>query len=137
VTSDSPPPFSTALRYLWASPVSLIGCALAGAAVLTGGEARAVEGVLEASGGMLTQWLPRVGIGMTPVAMALGHVVVAVDADTLDQTRAHERVHVAQAERWGFLFPAAYLAASAVIAWNGGDPYRDNPFEREARAGEA
>lgn len=125
------------LRYLWAAPVSLVGCVLAGAAAATGGRTRLVHGVLEVEGGVLARLLPKLGIGMTPVAMTLGHVVVAVDADTLEQTRLHERVHVAQAERWGFLFPAAYLAASAMIALRGGDPYRDNPFEREARAGEA
>jgi hypothetical protein len=137
MTDEVPPLLERGLRYLWAAPVSLLGCALAGAAVATGGDARVVDGVLEANGGVLAQLLPRLGVGMTPSAMALGHVVVAVDADTLEQTRAHERVHVAQAERWGFLFPAAYLAASAMVAWRGGDPYRDNPFEEEARAGEA
>lgn len=136
MTTERLPSLETGLRYLWAAPVSLIGGALAGAAVATGGHARVVDGVLEANGGVLAQLLPHLGIGMTPAAMAFGHVVVAVDADTLEQTRAHERVHVAQAERWGFLFPAAYLAASAIVAWRGGDPYRDNPFEQEARAGE-
>jgi hypothetical protein len=137
MTDEVSPLIERGLRYLWAAPVSLLGCALAGAAVATGGDARVVDGVLEANGGVLAQLLPRLGVGMTPSAMALGHVVVAVDADTLEQTRAHERVHVTQAERWGFLFPAAYLAASAMVAWRGGDPYRDNPFEEEARAGEA
>ncbi|MES2305014.1 MAG: hypothetical protein V4558_05880 [Gemmatimonadota bacterium] len=124
------------LGYLWAAPVSLVGCAIAGAALATGGRTHVVDGVLEVEGGLLTRLLPRVGIGMSPVAMTLGHVVIAIDADTLERTRLHERVHVAQTERWGFLFPAAYLAASARIALQGGDPYRDNPFEAEARAGE-
>ncbi|MEO5799304.1 MAG: hypothetical protein ABIZ70_13510 [Gemmatimonadales bacterium] len=122
--------------YLWAAPVSLIGCAVAGAALATGGRSQLVDGVLEVEGGLLTRLLPRVGIGMSPVAMTLGHVVIAVDAETLERTRLHERVHVAQTARWGFLFPAAYLLASAMIALRGGDPYRDNPFEAEARAGE-
>ena len=74
---------------------------------------------------------------MVPVAMTLGHVVVAIDAETLAQTRVHERIHVAQTERWGLFFPVAYLAAAAVIALRGGDPYRDNPFEQEARAAES
>jgi len=30
-----------------------------------------------------------------------------------------------------------WAAPVSLIAWNGGDPYRDNPFEQEARAGEA
>lgn len=125
------------LGYLWASPVSLVGCVVAGAAVATGGTSRVVDGALEVEGGLLTTLLPRLGVGVSPVAMTLGHVVVAVDRDTLEETRVHERVHVAQFERWGFLFPAAYLAASAVIALRGGDPYRDNPFEVEARAAES
>lgn len=125
------------LGYLWASPVSLVGCALAGAAVATGGTSRVVDGVLEVEGGVLATLIPRLGVGITPAAMTLGHVVVAVDSETLDDTRVHERAHVAQFERWGFLFPAAYLAASAVIAFRGGDPYRDNPFEVEARAAES
>lgn len=127
----------SALGYLWAAPVSLLGCAIAGVAVATGGHSRVVDGVLEVEGGVLAKLLPRVGVGMAPVAMTLGHVVVAVDADTLQRTRLHERVHVAQTERWGFLFPAAYLGASAIVALRGGDPYRDNPFEVAARAGES
>ena len=46
----------------------------------------------------------------------------------------HERIHVRQCERWGPLFLPAYLLASAFIALRGGNPYLDNPFEREAYA---
>ena len=46
--------------------------------------------------------------------------------------RAHERVHVAQCERWGIAFVPAYLAASAVVWLRGEDAYLDNPFERAA-----
>jgi hypothetical protein len=52
----------------------------------------------------------------------------------LDETRAHERVHVAQCERWGPLFVPAYLAAGAWAWARGRHPYFDNPFEREAFA---
>jgi hypothetical protein len=52
----------------------------------------------------------------------------------LDHCRTHELVHVRQYERWGPLFVPAYLASSAIIWLRGGDPYRDNPFEREAYA---
>jgi hypothetical protein len=121
------------LRYLWAAPVSLLGLIVTAAARITGGRSSVVSGVLEVEGGILTRLLPRLGIGMRPVAMTLGHVVVAIDADTLERTRRHERVHVAQTERWGVFFPLAYLAASAFVAVRGGDPYLDNPFEREAR----
>jgi hypothetical protein len=64
--------------------------------------------------------------------MTLGHVVWGVDPAALDRTRAHERIHVAQYERWGPLFLPAY-ALSSLMAWSRGqDPYRDNRFERQA-----
>jgi hypothetical protein len=58
--------------------------------------------------------------------------VLARDEAALDETRAHERVHVAQCERWGLLFVPAYLGASALAWLRGGDAYFDNVFEREA-----
>ena len=67
-------------------------------------------------------------------AMTLGHVVLGRDRQLLDATRAHERVHVRQCERWGPLFIPAYLIASALVLLRGGRPYEDNPFEREAYA---
>jgi hypothetical protein len=52
----------------------------------------------------------------------------------LDFCRSHELVHVRQYERWGVLFIPAYLLCSLVLWLTGRDPYRDNPFEREAYA---
>jgi hypothetical protein len=65
--------------------------------------------------------------------MALGHVVLGRDEAALDRTRAHERVHVRQAERWGPLFVPAYLLIGAWLLVRRRDPYRDHPFEVEAR----
>ena len=56
------------------------------------------------------------------------------DQAALDRSRAHERVHVRQCERWGPLFIPAYLLASAVLWCQGRDFYEENPFEREAYA---
>ncbi len=59
-------------------------------------------------------------------------MVLALDASVATRTRAHERVHVHQYERWGPLFLPAYAAAS-VIAWSRGRHYYlDNAFEVEA-----
>jgi hypothetical protein len=70
---------------------------------------------------------------MSIAAITLGHVVLAQTRADLEQTRAHERVHVRQYERWGPFFPLLYLGAS-LAAWSRGDhPYLDNRFEREAR----
>jgi hypothetical protein len=119
--------------YLWASPGSLIGLSIAALALLSDGGAALVDGVLESHGG-IAGWLLRHAV---PVrggvdAIALGHVVIGRDLPGLDRTRRHERVHVAQYERWGPLFIPAYLACSAWAWVRGRDPYRDNRFEREA-----
>ena len=126
-----------AATYLWAGPTTAAGLAFVLPTVLTGGSARRVEGVLELHGGLCTWFLRRPVGWVLPggaAAMTLGHVVLGRDPATLDQTRAHERVHVRQCERWGPLFLPAYGLAS-LIAWGRGrDAYRDNPFEREAYA---
>jgi hypothetical protein len=67
-------------------------------------------------------------------ALTIGHVVVARDGEALADTRAHERVHVAQYERWGLFFLPAYVLASLWAAARGRHFYLDNRFEREARA---
>lgn len=118
------------LRYLWPSPLSLLGMLIATACRAP---LRRRDHTLEACGGWLPQLLPRIGLGMRPAALTLGHVILAVDQPTLDRWRTHERVHVGQAERWGLLFPLAYAVASAVAWGRGEDPYLENRFEREAR----
>jgi hypothetical protein len=123
------------LVYLWAGPTTLIGLFATLVALSSGGCARVVEGVLEVHGGLLTFFLSR----CTPLrggasAMTLGHVVIARDADLLDLTRRHERVHVRQCERWGPFFLPAYFLASLFALLRGKRPYMDNIFEREAYA---
>ncbi len=125
-----------AVAYLWALPISAIGLLWAVLAVLTGGRARWHSGVLETQGGFARLLLTRLLLGGGADALTLGHVVLAVDGAAHDRWRSHERVHVAQAERWGLLFPLAYLLAGAAARIRGGDGYRDNPFERAAIAAE-
>ncbi len=127
---------ASVVRYVWAGPVTILGLAAAGLARAGGGRIEVRGGVIEASGGLLAQVLPRIGWGVTPVALALGHVVLAVDAGVLDAVRDHEMAHVRQAERWGVLFPLAYGMASVAAIMRGGHGYRDNRFEVEARAAE-
>lgn len=122
-----------AIRVLWALPATLVGLPLA-ALALAGGRIRVVDGAIEAHGPglrwILSTCLPVRGVA----AMTLGHIVIGCDARALEFSRAHERVHVRQYERWGPLFLPAYLAASAYAAFRGGHFYRDNCFEREAFA---
>lgn len=121
------------LAVLWAGTGTLAGLALLALARATGGASRRHGGVLEAHGGALlplAAWLG--GRSRRILAVTLGHVVLARDAASLRAFRRHERVHVRQWERWGPLFPVAYLAASLWAGLRGRDPYRGNRFEREA-----
>lgn len=70
------------------------------------------------------------------VAITFGHVVIGQSHAVLAGLRVHEHEHVRQYERWGVLFFAAYLGSSAIQWLRGRDPYRDNRFERQARAAE-
>ncbi len=121
------------LLYLWASPNTLIGLTFIPFALLQGGRARVVRGVIEAQGGMITGILSRrFPLGVSAMAMTLGHVVWGRDQESLDYTREHERVHVGQCERWGPLFLPLYFLGSLLAMARGQNIYRDNPFEREA-----
>lgn len=120
------------VRYAWAGPTTVIGLLV----VLLGfwrGQLRIVDGVLEAHGPVLAWLLSHLTLvrgGVT--AMTLGHVVVARDQQSLEWTRAHERVHVRQCELWGPLFLPAYLASSLFALVRGRHFYFDNRFEVEA-----
>lgn len=118
------------LAIAWAAPCSLLGIAVGGMTLATGGRARRVGGILEFHGGA-ARWLLEHFPG-DPWAMTLGHTVLGRTAAALDVSRAHELVHVRQYERWGPVFLPAYLLASLWLWLAGRDPYRDNPFEVEA-----
>jgi hypothetical protein len=124
--------------YLWALPVSLLGILAALIARGSGGRLQQVDGVLESAGGW-PAWVLQRGFPFSGAvaAITLGHVVVGVSPEALQATRAHERAHVRQFERWGVLLPVLYPMAG-LIAWvRGGNPYHDNLFECEARCAES
>ena len=118
--------------YLWAAPITFVGIAIAIAA-WPRAQVSLVDGVIEVQGPWL-RWALRhlVPLRGGAAAITFGHVVLARDQASLDFTRAHERVHVRQYERWGALFVPAYLTAGLWAALRGGHAYFDNPFEREA-----
>ncbi len=123
------------LVYLWVLPTTAVGLLFVPVALVSGGGMHVVNGVLEVHGGLVAGFLRY----CTPLrggasAMSLGHVVIGRTRQLLDFTRAHERVHVRQAERWGPLFIPAYFLLSLLIFVRGGRAYEDNPFEREAYA---
>jgi hypothetical protein len=118
---------------LWAAPCSAVGLAFGGLVLLLGGRARARAGTLEVSWRDDDAACGRLARRLPFQAITLGHVIVGVTAQALERSRAHERVHVRQYERWGLLFFPAY-AASSLWQWlRGRRPYWDNAFEIDAR----
>lgn len=121
------------LKIVWALPNTLLGLLFLPITLFTGGGVRIIEGVIEIHGGAARFFLHHCTIlpgGAS--AMTLGHVILGIDPPTLDRVRNHEMVHVRQYERWGPFFIPAYLLASLFLLLRCRDPYRDNPFEREA-----
>jgi hypothetical protein len=119
-------------RTLWAAPCTLLGAVAVLPALLVGGaRARVVRGVIEVSGPPQEAWWTR---RLPFEAITLGHLVLARTPQAMDRLRAHERVHVRQAERWGPMFFVAYLSLGAWQWLRGRDAYRDHPFEIQARS---
>lgn len=111
------------LARIWALPGSLIGLLFAPFF----DRHHVTRGVLLCDG---ARWPRR--LGWRYRAITFGHVVLSVDE--LDaHTLEHELVHVRQYERWGIFFFPAYVWSSLRARLKGGDAYRDNAFEVEAR----
>lgn len=128
---------------VWVAPVSLCALPLLPLA-LWRGRWRRVNGVLEVTAPALSwflrgPWFRAITGGAGFAAATIGHVIVARDAACMNACRLHEHVHVHQCERWGPLFPVAYVAAGLYAAWRARRLeayYWLNPFEQEARAAE-
>ncbi len=121
-------------KLIWAFPCSAIGLAFAAVLLSAGGKARWSSGALEvtyrpsrADCGERARSLPFRGI-------VFGHVILAVTDEELETIGPHERVHVAQYERWGLLLFLAYGASSLWQLLNARSPYWHNHFEIQARA---
>ena len=124
---------SRILKLLWAAPCTAVGLPLAALALATGGRIARKGHTLEAAFDDRRSAARRIIRRLPFNGIALGHVIVATSPRELERLRDHERVHVAQAERWGPFFIPAYLAASALAWLRRRDPYWDNRFEEEAR----
>lgn len=124
------------LAYLWAAPNTLFGLLACMAGALGGASATVRDGVLEVHGPGVKRLLAILPVRFTVLAITCGHVVLGADRNALSRTRSHERAHVEQSQRLGPAFLPAYLLASLYAWLRGGDAYRDNYFERQARAAE-
>lgn len=91
------------------------------------------RGTIGVVGPAIERLLVRAPVIGGAAAMTFGHVILARNRETFLSTWNHERVHVDQYQRWGFLFIPMYLGASLWLKIRNKDPYWDNPFEIEAR----
>lgn len=109
------------LKYLWASPNTLIGLIIG---LLLFGSIRLSQGkiiVIEC----LPRWFPW-------PAMTLGHTVLYKSKTDLLKWYNHEMVHIYQYEKYGPTFLLLYLLSSLHMYLIGWHPYYDNFLEREA-----
>ena len=84
---------------------------------------------------VILPWLRAIGrrwIMPDWLAITIGPLILAWRPPS-EQELAHEVAHVRQWRRHGVLFVPRYLLASQRAARAGGDRYRDNVFEIEAR----
>jgi hypothetical protein len=122
------------LSYLWAAPCTAFGLGVAGMlSLFLGARCAVVDGVLEVWPSQRTGVAARLLHRAPFAAITFGHVVLGASLRDLELLRAHEHAHVRQYERWGLLFFVAYPAASLWQGVAGRRPYRDNPFEVQAR----
>ncbi|QDU98165.1 hypothetical protein [Lignipirellula cremea] len=121
-----------ALRFLWASPNTLIGLTIGGLGLCLGAKVRVRGRTLEFYEGGVQWMLQHISYHQNIAAMTLGHVILGQTGLALEFVRQHEGVHVAQFERWGPFMLPAYLLSSVYVWTRRRRFYRDNPFEREA-----
>ena len=126
---------SAVLKTLWAAPCTAVGMLPALLICALGGSARAVTGVLEVAFDDDRHPIARALAVLPFSAITLGRVVIARTHACQRVHRSHERIHVAQYERWGPLFFVLYAGSSCWQLVKGGRPYFDNHFERQARFG--
>ena len=123
--------FQKIIRYLWAMPTSAVAFPLVTANALCGGQTIVWHGILEIQGPLVRKVLHHKAF--QAAALTLGHVILCADNEARCRFRAHELVHVQQAERWGPLFLPLYLALAAWTWRKTGHGYWHHPWEVEAR----
>ncbi len=117
---------------VWASPYTLIGLFIGIVGLLVGARFKFQGRAIEFCDGGIKWFLHQLPNGQFTYALTLGHVILGQTEASLEISRSHEAVYIAQYERWGpFMVPVYYLAS--VYVWlRGRRFFRDNPFEREA-----
>jgi hypothetical protein len=120
------------ISIIWASPYTLLGLCIGLIGICTGGHARIRNRVIEFHGGAVKWFVVHLPGGQFTMAITFGHTILGQTEAALDISHRHEMVHVRQYERWGPFMGPAYLLCMTWLWIMGRNPYRDNPFEREA-----
>jgi hypothetical protein len=120
------------LAILWAGPWTLLGLGIGSLGLLAGGHVRRTGRTLEFWGGGVTWFLNLFPLIKGASAVTFGHTILGRSQSHLDAARPHELVHVRQYERWGLFFVPAYVLCWIALWLIRKDPYRGNPFERQA-----
>ena len=122
-----------AAKRLWALPCTALGLVIGAVPLALGGRIARFDGTLEITHRERLAECGRVARALPFRGIVFGHVILAVTGEELARIRGHERVHVAQYERWGALFFLAYGASGLWQLLRGRRAYWDNAFEVEAR----
>ena len=121
------------LSYLWPLPNSLLGL-IVGVLPFLGKRTYTLRrGTIGIHGPAMKRLLQLVPIQGGATALTLGHIILAADSASFDETFEHEWIHVRQYLWWGPFFIPAYFFNS-LWRWSRGQGiYIDNDFEVQAR----
>lgn len=125
---------SKTIKFIWAAPCSAVGVVFGTIVMLCGGSAKRSRDTLEFTFRDSEALCGKLAKSLRFRAITFGHVIIAVTAQELAQSRDHELVHVRQYERWGAAFFVAYPASSLWQWLMGRKAYWNNCFEIQARA---
>ena len=117
---------------IWASPYTLIGLLIGSIGLLFGSRVQVKGRAIEFYDGGVKWFIHQIPYGQYKFAFTLGHVILGQTEASVEMTRNHEAVYIAQYERLGPLLIPVYYLASVYVWLVGKRFYRDNPFEREA-----
>ena len=121
------------LLYLWPLPNTLLGL-FVGLLPLMGRRTLVLRrGTLGIYGPGIKRLLSLAPIPGGAIAITFGHVILAADMTTYEDSFEHEWIHVKQYLWWGPFFIPAYLLNSLWHWLIGDGMYVDNDFERQAR----
>ena len=121
------------LLYLWPLPNTILGLSVGLLPFLGRRTLVCRRGTLGIYGPGIKRLLNLAPIPGGAIAITLGHVILAADNETFEESFEHEWIHVKQYLWWGPFFIPAYFLNSFWHWLIGEGPYVDNDFERQAR----